>query len=72
MNRQTEYNQKHKNKSSLLVKTMQTHFSEQLSLDAISTQAVANLSLLPEQLETPALGPWDNLLENVDELLRIE
>ncbi len=51
---------------------MQTHFSEQLSLDAISTQAVANLSLLPEQLETPALGPWDNLLENVDELLRIE
>ncbi len=50
---------------------MQTHFSEQASLDAISTQAVANLSL-PEQLETPALGPWTGLLENVDDLLQIE
>ena len=50
---------------------MQTHLSEQASLDATSTQAVTNQSLQVAE-EPSRLLACNCLLENVDELIKIE
>ena len=48
---------------------MQTHFSEQASIDAASTQALTNESM---QLESSTILPCSCLLDKVEELLRVE
>lgn len=48
---------------------MQTHFSEQVSLDRISTQAVADMSL---QQELEPTGPCTCLIDQVNSMLQAE
>lgn len=50
---------------------MQTHFSEQASIDAASTQAVVNQSIQLE-LEAETILPCTCLLEKVEDLFRVE
>ena len=48
---------------------MQTHFSEQVSLDRISTHAVTDMSL---QQELEPTGPCTCLIDHVDGMLHAE